>query len=224
MDKRLQCIYKLISLDGRGVVDVGTDHGYIPIQLCKDGYTGTVIASDINSGPLNAAIGNATAEGVDGRIEFIQCPGLRDCPKGKVGTIVIAGMGGDTITGILDQDYWCCAEEYNLILQPMTKSNILRYWLIHNEFEITGEHLVKDMGRIYQVLTARKGFSAPYTDAELYLGKQNPDNCELYATQLNEFKLRTEKAALGMEKGQDTASRRYTGVLLQSVHRLEETL
>ena len=43
MNKRLEEIYALIG-EGRGLVDVGTDHGYIPAALAKSGYSGNIIA------------------------------------------------------------------------------------------------------------------------------------------------------------------------------------
>ena len=43
MNKRLEAIYALIG-EGRGLVDVGTDHGYIPAALAQNGYPGKIIA------------------------------------------------------------------------------------------------------------------------------------------------------------------------------------
>ena len=62
------------------------------------------------------------------------------------------------------------AREYTLILQPMTKCEILRYWLVYNEFEIISEELVRD-DRLYQIITARFGGHQRLNDAELYTGK-----------------------------------------------------
>ena len=38
------------------MIDVGTDHGMIPIRLAQSDYTGNIFASDIVSGPLNVAM------------------------------------------------------------------------------------------------------------------------------------------------------------------------
>lgn len=59
-------------------------------------------------------------------------------------TIVIAGMGGDMICRILDEAEWCMSGKYKLILQPMTKQDILRYWLVNNGFEICRELIAED--------------------------------------------------------------------------------
>jgi tRNA (adenine22-N1)-methyltransferase len=170
MSERLEIIASLIC-DGRGTADVGTDHGYLPVMLCRRGYNGALIASDINSGPLEAARITAREAGFDSCISFVLCDGLSGVDPAAIDTIVIAGMGGDTITGILDRDYWCASPEYRLIMQPMSRQNVLRYWLINNEFMIDREMLVRDGGTIYQVFTAKLGKSPKYSDAELYTGR-----------------------------------------------------
>ena len=52
--KRLDEIYKLINR-GKGVADIGTDHGEIPVRLALSDYPGTIFASDIHPLPLETA-------------------------------------------------------------------------------------------------------------------------------------------------------------------------
>ena len=170
MDKRLLTIASHVR-DGSGVVDVGTDHGYIPIYLALNGYNGNLIASDINYAPLLKGIENAKEAGLEGRIDFLLCDGLESCPHERIDTIIIAGMGGDTICGILDRTQWLYTWPFMLILHPMTKSEILRYWLINNSFEIKSEELVRDEGTFYQIITAVPGNAGKTSDAELFTGK-----------------------------------------------------
>ena len=152
------------------MIDVGTDHGYLPVELLRRGYSGRLIASDINAGPLQAAVRSAQQAGLEDRISFQLADGLELCDPNVIDTIVIAGMGGDTICGILDRAEWCMDRRYTLILQPMTRAEVLRYWLIHNEFEILEEDLTEDAGTLYAVLTARFGGCTQLSDAELYTG------------------------------------------------------
>lgn len=169
MNKRLQCIYSHVP-PGIGVIDVGTDHGYLPVALAKHSYPGKLFASDINPGPLQAAKRSARQSGVSERICFLLCDGLELCPPNEIDCIVIAGMGGDHICGILDRAEWCMDERYLLILQPMTRAEVLRYWLSYNEFEILAEDLVEDGGTVYPVLLARFGGKTHLKDAELFCG------------------------------------------------------
>lgn len=200
MNKRMHAIVKYIE-PGRGMIDVGTDHGYLPAWMATHGYRGNIIASDINGAPLQKARETAEKAGVTGRITFQLCDGLNQCRPDSVDTIIIAGMGGDMICRILDMAEWCMDRRYKLILQPMTKSEVLRYWLIYNEFEILTEDLVPEGGKLYQLIVARFGGSTRLNDGELFLGKkQLCTDWELYEQQRQRLIKRFEAAIAGMEK------------------------
>ena len=203
MNKRLQAICSLIC-QGRGVVDVGTDHGYIPVALAQNGYAGKIIASDIRPGPLQAARNSAESAEVEDKIEFLLCDGLDGCEKSAIDTIVIAGMGGDTICGILDRAEWCMTPDYTLILQPMTKAEVVRYWLAYNGYEFLDEVLVKDGGIIYQVIRARIKENTSLSLAELFTGEyalavKNPLFGEFLDTLISRF----ETGIKGLESAKD---------------------
>ena len=84
---------------------------------------------------------------------------------------MIAGMGGDTICGILDRAEWCMTPDYTLILQPVTKAEVVRYWLAYNGYEFLDEVLVRDGGIIYQIIRSRIKENTPLSLAELYTGE-----------------------------------------------------
>ena len=171
MMRRLETIQSLIR-PGIGTIDVGTDHGLLPIALAKQGYAGNLIASDIHSQPLQAARRNAAEEGVEQRISFRLSDGLDACQPDEVDTVILSGMGGDLVCSILDRAEWTMDPEKQLILQPMTKAEILRFWLCNNGYEIEEECLVQENGRIFQILSARfQGRNTPMKDGELFLGK-----------------------------------------------------
>lgn len=197
MNKRLKAILAHIH-EGKGIIDVGTDHGYIPAALIESGYSGNIIASDINAGPLETARRTAANCGGLERIEFILCDGLEKCDRTRIDTIIIAGMGGDTICGILDRAEWCISPGYTLILQPMTKAEVLRFWLINNGFEIIADEYVLD-GNVYQIIVAQVGPFIRYTDAELFLGKyETVCSDELFPDRLEALIKRFEYTVRGM--------------------------
>ena len=199
MNRRLERIFSMIE-PGRGLIDVGTDHGYLPVQLALEGYPGRLFASDIREGPLAAAKRSATQYGVSDRIRFLLCDGLADCPPEEVDTIVIAGMGGDAICGILDHAEWCMDAAYRLILQPMTKPGVLRYWLINNGFALKKEALVSDGGVVYQIIEAvYRGINEKMGDAELYVGKAFPKEKDLYRELVDDQLRRIERRLCGLE-------------------------
>lgn len=200
MNKRLEKIAEYIE-SGSGFIDVGTDHGYLPAHMALNGYSGNIFAADLREGPLSSAKHTAEHYGLTDKIDFILCDGLELCPKDQIDTIVIAGMGGDNICGILDRAEWCMDSKYKLILQPMKKAEILRYWLTNNEFVIENEDLVRDGGVVYQVICARFGGMQRLNDGELYTGKyelvhENPLFNEFLNIQINRF----EKTLDGLNK------------------------
>lgn len=200
MNARLQLIASLIP-SGVGFADIGTDHGYLPAYMARKGYAGHIIASDVKPAPLSTAVATARDEAVEDKISFRLCDGLDGIEASKIDTIVIAGMGGDTISGILDRAEWCMDSRYLLLLQPMTKAEILRYWLVNNEFEIVAEHLLRDNGEIYQVISARFGGNTPLSDAELFVGRYELlCGNELFLTQLESLIRRFEHALEGLDR------------------------
>ncbi len=166
---RLSAIAGLIPPEG-GVADIGTDHGYIPVWLRLNGYTDHILATDINPQPLGNAIETAIEYGVEDKISFLMCDGLKGVCNKHLGCVVIAGMGGENIAEILSQAHWTAENGCLLILQPMTRADRLRSWLFNNGYVVTGETLVQD-DRLYEIITARGGRDALYTPGQLYTGR-----------------------------------------------------
>ena len=215
-------LYKICSyiIDGIGVIDVGTDHGYLPIELCDRAYKGNIIAADINEDPLSKAVRAAADAGYSDRINFLLCDGLEKCPHDKIDKVVIAGMGGDTICGILERTQWCKNSGYTFYLQPMSKSEILRKWLIDNGFAIIAEDLVVDNDTIYQIISAKFGIPMSLNEAQLYIGiKELHSDLALYEELRQQLIRRFNRAIDGMSGAEkrDMSSRieEYNTVLNQ---------
>ena len=198
MNNRLKTIAEMVK-NGRGLIDVGTDHGYLPVWLAERGYMGSLYASDINAFPLESARKTASEAFIENRIEFLLSDGLDDCPRERIDTIVIAGMGGDMICRILDRAEWCLDGAYSLILQPMTKAEVVRYWLANNGFQIEEERLVRDGGIIYQIIRARYSHNMRLSDAELFTGaRENIYGEILYGEWIESMIKRFEKEEKGL--------------------------
>lgn len=225
MNKRLELIASILP-HGRGFADVGTDHGYLPVYMAQHGYSGKIIASDINEGPLSTAVASARQAGVEDRICFRLCDGLDGCGSEELDTVVIAGMGGDTICGILDRADWVMSRDILLILQPMTKAEVLRYWLTNNDFAICGEWLIEENGEIYQILSARFGARTPLSDAELFTGKYElAVGNALFPVQLAALIKRFERAAAGMSKAPRMRGRqKLTAEILSGLYEMRDAV
>lgn len=168
LSKRLQKIAGYVA-QGSRAADVGTDHGYIPVWLIQNGVCEHIIASDIRPEPLKRAMENAEKNEVSDKIRFLLCPGLEQYPQQEIDTVIIAGMGGETIIEILADAPW--TREKKVILQPQTKIPELRSWLNANGYEVDDASLVADMGRIYVVWSCTAGGGRELPAHELYVDR-----------------------------------------------------
>ena len=100
--ERLQTVASLVP-PCHTVADIGTDHGYVPACLALSGQCRRVIASDIAEGPCQAAIETRNKYKLHNEMEIRMAPGLQGLRAGEAETVVIAGMGGATIAGILEE-------------------------------------------------------------------------------------------------------------------------
>lgn len=142
---------------GARLIDVGTDHGYLPAWLIQNGRIDEALASDLRPGPLSRAEDTARRCGVEGKMRLRLCPGLTAIRKEEGDTIAIAGMGGENIAMILSTAPWTADGAHTLLLQPQSRSEVLRTFLQERGYQITRERLVYDRGILYPVLEARGG-------------------------------------------------------------------
>lgn len=145
---------------GDVVADVGCDHGYLGIHLLTGGIAQRVIASDINEGPLQSARRNARKYGVQDRITFHLSDGVANVPR-DFDVLVCAGMGGDTMVSILESAPWLKSNQYRLILQCQSKTDVLRRYLSANSWDIRKEIPIKDGRFIYTVMEVLFSPDAP---------------------------------------------------------------
>ena len=156
MQPRLQMLSELVP-NGARLADIGTDHGYLPVYLRQHNRINFAIAADVGQEPLQHAVRTASEYGVTG-VDFRLCDGLKGVGADEVDTIVIAGMGGQTIIHILSQAPWTkMPGKYTLLLQPMTKGGELRRWLADNGYCFTAERLVWDKDFLYPIMVVTGG-------------------------------------------------------------------
>ncbi len=169
---RLSAIAQLVR-DDVLLIDVGTDHGYLPVSLVLSGRIRRAIASDVAPGPLSKAEKNRSDTGLDAEISVVFSDGLASIGIEAPSDIVIAGMGGELISKIIDAKPQVKNPDVHLILQPMTKAEHLRRYLCENGFEILSELLACE-GKIYQIISCRyTGKSYALTECELAVGKKS---------------------------------------------------
>ena len=207
LQPRLQCLADCVP-NGTRLADVGTDHGYLPVWLLQNGRIASAIASDINAEPLEHARRTAAEYGVT--LDLRLCSGLDAIAPDEADTVAIAGMGGETILTILRSAAWDWRGK-TLLLQPMTKAELLRRWLVENGFRIASERLVLDKRTIYPVLSVRAGESAPLTNAEAWCGVgllHDP----LYGDYARDRVKKLERAAMGLRQAKTLDNTQITAL------------
>lgn len=196
LSPRLQCIADYIC-PGDRVIDVGTDHAYIPIYLLQNGISQQVTATDLRAGPLQRAAADAKKYQVAERLTLLLCDGLSACTPEMADTVILAGMGGETIQNILAASPW--ALEKRLLLQPQTKQPELRAWLAARGITISDASLVHDTGRIYLIWSAEPGEMPACVSVEpRLLAKRDP----LLRPYIDDRVKRLRKQIRGMETAQ----------------------
>ena len=162
---------------GAHVIDVGTDHAILPVWLIQTERAAHVWASDLRPGPLKSAARQIRETQTGDQIDLRQTDGLTGFSRSDGDTVVIAGMGGETMISILSAAPWL-HDGVLLILEPQSKQDLLRRWLAENGFCIHQERLVKDAGRIYPILTAKSGTEPECAEEEYYTGCWDRIHCD----------------------------------------------
>ncbi|MEW8956771.1 tRNA (adenine(22)-N(1))-methyltransferase TrmK [Clostridium sp.] len=148
---RLNTIVNLIDKCG-AIVDVGTDHGYVPIEALKRGICEKAIASDINKGPVNKVKLNVSLEGLASNIQCRLGSGLKTVERNEVQGAVIAGMGGNLIRDIICDSYEVFKNLDFAILQPTQNPEVLREFLFKKGISILDEKICLDEGIYYEII------------------------------------------------------------------------
>ena len=178
LDTRLRTAADMVPKGAR-LADIGSDHAYLPIALCLENTIECALASDINEGPVAAAVANIHKNGLSDRIVAVRADGLDKTRDFSPNCITVLGMGGELIVSILDKADWVKDEGITLVLQPMTHPEILAKYLAENGFEIIDEKIVRDGGRddrIYRIISAKfDGIKRSLSDGEALVGRINID-------------------------------------------------
>ena len=139
---------------GRTVADIGCDHGYVGITAILEARAQTVVACDINEGPLEAARSNAGFYKTAERMDFRLANGLEKVAPNEADVVLIAGMGGRLMADILSRGERVTKSADYMILSPQSDIPFFREYLRDNGYSILSEKLLFDEGKYYYILKA----------------------------------------------------------------------
>ena len=168
LSKRLQAAADFVPA-GAVLVDVGTDHAYLPLYLVQNGKIPRAVAADVREGPLQRAREHIDEAGLSDRIKTRLSDGLRNITVDDGDALAIAGMGGMLLLRILregETDHF-----KTMILAPQSDPEAVRRGLMEMDIRIIKENFVYDGGKYYPVLQAVHGTDPDEDPVRLCYGK-----------------------------------------------------
>lgn len=170
LSKRLKAVASFVT-EGNILADIGTDHGYIPIYLVKNGIIPRAFAMDINKGPLERADEHIAEEGLHDSIETRLSNGLDKLYENEADTVLVAGMGGALIIDILQRGRKVLDTVKELVLSPHSEWEEVRRYLGDSGYKITQEDMLIDAEKYYVIIKAIKEKPEEYDEVQLKYGK-----------------------------------------------------
>ena len=175
ISKRLETVASFVPQESV-LLDVGSDHAYLPIELVEKGHIERAIAGEVVVGPYQSAVKNVESHGLSEKIQVRLANGLAAFEESdQVSVITIAGMGGRLIASILEEGFDKLAHVERLILQPNNREDDLRSWLQDHGFQIIAESILEEAGKFYEILVVESGqmkLSAKETRFGPFLSKE----------------------------------------------------
>ena len=157
ISKRLELVASFVP-QGSILLDVGSDHAYLPIELVERGQIEVAIAGEVVEGPYQSAVKNVESHGLKEKIQVRLANGLAAFEEeDQVSVITIAGMGGRLIATILEEGLDKLGNVKRLILQPNNREDDLRLWLQDHNFQIVAESILEEAGKFYEILVVEAG-------------------------------------------------------------------
>lgn len=165
---RLLEIAKLVPINSR-VLDIGTDHAYLPIYLSKNNICKSIIASDISKNALESGKKNLTKYSIK-NVKLILSDGLTNITD-AYDVITISGMGTNTILKILDNDRL----PNNIVISSNNDLFLLRKSMNDKGYFIKNEVAIKDADKYYDIILYEKGKEKLSLYQMLYGKSKNKD-------------------------------------------------
>ncbi len=176
LDSRLSACAELVR-KGSKLVDVGTDHAYLPIWVAQNNIISSAVASDVREKPLMKGLENIKKYNCENIVSVRLSDGLDNIEENEADDIVISGMGAELIVKIMQRTPWIKNPDKRFILQPMTKTHILREYLCKNGFEIISETPCSQNGKYYTVIYSEySGEKYNFAESFFYMGKLDCNN------------------------------------------------
>jgi tRNA (adenine22-N1)-methyltransferase len=145
---RLEAILALLS-PCRMLVDVGTDHGLVPLAAVRRGIAERAIASDLRRAPLRTARLNVARSPVSDRVSIVREDGLSGLARRSVDAVVMAGMSGHLIVRLCEAAPHVLEGVNQLVTQPNSDARLVRAWALQHGFHLQDERMLNERGQFF---------------------------------------------------------------------------
>lgn len=149
---RIETLASLVDKDAY-VLDIGTDHAYLPIYLYENNITKRVIGSDISKNALEYAKANLIKHGLENKIKLIVSDGFKNINE-TFDIAIISGVGTETIKKILDYKKL----PNKLIISSHKNVLELRKYMQSIGYKIIDEKIVYENEKYYDLIKYEKGY------------------------------------------------------------------
>lgn len=170
VSKRMEEVISLVS-KGKRVADIGTDHGYVAIALVERKIAPFVVAMDVRKGPLSRAKENIEKYGFTKEIDIRLSDGLEQLKIGEIDTFLIAGMGSELITNILQRGSEIVHSVDEFIVQPQSEIYKVRKKIHTLGFRIEQEKMLVEDDKYYTMMKAVRGQESYENEWDYLYGK-----------------------------------------------------
>ena len=167
LSKRLKIIHDMVP--NSVVADIGSDHGKLMIALVQSGKVTKGFAVENKEGPFERLRSNLIRYKVHDKITPLFSDGIKDITR-DVNTIVIAGMGGQTIVRILKAHPEKMIHVQTIIIDAHTAVPYARKEICQMGFAIADEQIVKEDDIFYEIIKFVKAEKAIISDEDLEFG------------------------------------------------------
>ena len=150
MMDRLEAVFSIVP-KAHAIADIGTDHGYLAVELINRGRAEFVIAGDVHKGPLESAKEYVKSRGLESKVDCRLGDGLKGTQKGELNGAICCGMGGFLMRDIVDAG----PEPLEFyVLQPQNGQKEFRQYILQKGYGVIREIIAEDGGKLYTAFLA----------------------------------------------------------------------
>ena len=187
LSKRLETIIYLVD-QGENVADIGSDHGFIVIELINRNIAASCLAVENKIGPYTNLVKNTS---LIKNIKTSLSDGLKEVDK-QFSTVIIAGMGFNTIKEIINDSIEKLDIIDTFIIDSHTLTYELRKFMSEIGYFIKDEQCLIENKIFYEIIKFQKGHKV-YSEVELKYGpillnNRSEDFITHYSNQIEKLK------------------------------------